>query len=214
MYRLGLLAVVSCLKKENYSSNKGLVAQAEHGPPNLSELPGRMLCSSGDSTSNGTVTEVQVYSPDVTQHCVCGWRWPRKGIKKKVRAAPIVFSGPADGHDPSGCCQVQDRRLPFSGLHQSGSPPHPPILSAPEETPRPQPPLSSKPSKEKAGRRARGISRTTKLRGETCTQKVSSHNLTQRCQLTHQVNQLKDFLFYLHATNPLSEHGRENVSRQ
>lgn len=40
-------------KRKLHSSYKGFVTQAEHGPPNLPELPPRMLCSSSDSTNNG-----------------------------------------------------------------------------------------------------------------------------------------------------------------
>lgn len=44
-------------KGDLHSSHKGLVPQAEHGPPNLPELPPRMLCSSSGSTNNGTGSE-------------------------------------------------------------------------------------------------------------------------------------------------------------
>lgn len=40
-------------KRKLHSSYKGFVTQAEHGPPNLPELPPRMLCGSSDSTNNG-----------------------------------------------------------------------------------------------------------------------------------------------------------------
>lgn len=181
MYCLGLFAVVSCLKKENYTVPiKGLSLKLNMDPRIcLNYLPG---CFAAPVIAQ-TMVQLQKYRfAHLIRHsmaAVCGWYWSRKRIKKKikqkVRAAHNVFSDSADGHDPSGCCQVQDRCLPFSGLHQSGSLPHPSIVSAPEETPRPHPPLSSE-SSEEAGRRARGISRRTNLRGQTCTPKeVNSH---------------------------------------
>lgn len=60
-------------KGKLHSSYQGLVTQAEHGPPNLFELPPRMLCSSSDRANNGTVTEIQLCSPYTTEHSSCLW---------------------------------------------------------------------------------------------------------------------------------------------
>lgn len=83
-----------CFLSENrelHSSYKGLVVQAEHGPPDLSELPPRMLCSPSHRTNNGTVTEVQLYSP-----CDTAWQLfmvgsgPERELKK--RSERLMFS--------------------------------------------------------------------------------------------------------------------------
>lgn len=154
VYRLGLFAVVSCLKKENYTvPTKGLALKLSMDPRIcLNYLPG---CFAAPVVAQ---TMVELEKQRFPQRTLT---WSRRQTETRSERLS-VFPGPADGHRPPGCCQVQDRRLPFSGLHQSSSPPRPSILSAPEETPGPRPPVSYQSSE--VGRRARG-----NPQGGTCT---------------------------------------------
>lgn len=140
-------------KGKLHSSHEGPVTQADRGPANLSELPPRMLCNSSDRSNNGRKTT---------------WRSAGPGRSIEVSAAHDLLSNasdPAVGHDPAVCCQVQDGRLPSSGVHQCGSVPHPPVRSAPEKTPHPDASLPPR-SSEEPRRETRGIKKRPTSAGQ------------------------------------------------